>query len=47
MWYDAAKKRFMLNGDSGTYVPTQERVHITAHLVNRLFNTKNFEVATA
>ncbi len=44
MWYDEANGRFMMDGNSGTYVPTAARVKTVVTLANKIFNaqgTKN------
>lgn len=43
MWYDNEKNRFVMNHDSGTYLPTAERVKIVAGLANILFKADLFE----
>lgn len=43
MWYDKEKNRFMMNDDSGTYVPTSERVKEVANLANRIFDAAKFD----
>lgn len=46
MWYDEARNRFMMNCDSGTYMPSQEHVRVIADLANRIFDSGNiFEAA--
>lgn len=42
MWYDKENKSFMMNHDSGTYVPTLERVQKTASILNDLFKSEKF-----
>lgn len=44
MWYDADKKRFMMNQDSGTYKPTFEHVKVLADLANEILDAKRFGV---
>lgn len=39
VWYDSDTNRFMLNYDSGTYVPNRERVVVVATLANRIFDS--------
>ena len=36
IWYDEAKDRFMMNGDSGTYTPSFERVKVVVNLANSI-----------
>lgn len=36
IWYDEAKERFMMNGDSGTYTPSFERVQVVVTLANNI-----------
>lgn len=43
MWYDEVKKSFMLNSDSGTYIPTQARVERVATLANNIFKSDSFK----
>lgn len=43
IWYDKAKNRFMMNHDSGTYKPSQERVEVVAELANEIFDAHNFD----
>lgn len=49
LWYDNVKERFMVNEDSGTYMPSKEHVKVAADLVNQIFETNRygnvFEVA--
>jgi hypothetical protein len=51
MWYDKVKQRFMMNKDSGTYMPNEEQLKIAAELANQIFKTNLsgnfFEVAAA
>lgn len=37
LWYDETANRVKMNQDSGTYVPTLERVGVAAELANRFF----------
>lgn len=43
MWYDKDKNRFMMNHDSGTYVPTVERVKEVVKLANLIFDAEKFD----
>jgi hypothetical protein len=43
MWYDKQKNRFIMNADSGTYVPTSERVKEVANFANRIFDAAKFD----
>ena len=43
MWFDKEKNRFMINYDSGTYVPTRERAKEVAILANRIFDAAKFD----
>lgn len=43
IWYDQDTNRFMMNGDSGTYAPTIERVKEVADLANRIFDATKFD----
>jgi hypothetical protein len=49
IWYDSNTNRFMMNDDSGTYVPDAGRVAVVAQLANKIFKASefgyNFEVA--
>ncbi|OJU80665.1 MAG: hypothetical protein BGO10_02485 [Chlamydia sp. 32-24] len=49
--YDITKKCFIVNGNSGTYLPTDEHVKIVAQLANEIFETalhgNKFEVETS
>ena len=44
MWYDSVRNRFMMNADSGTYKPTQERVELTVRLANEILDTARFGI---
>lgn len=43
MWYDEVKKRFMMNRDSGTYIPNQEQLKVTVELANKIFDAQKFD----
>lgn len=43
MWFDKEKNRFMINYDSGTYIPTPERAKEVAILANRIFDAAKFD----
>jgi len=43
MWYDKKKNRFMINYDSGTYLPTRGRAKVVANLANRIFDAAKFD----
>jgi hypothetical protein len=51
LWYDPEKQRYVINKDSGTYMPREEHVRIAAALANQIFEThlhgNRFEVAEA
>jgi hypothetical protein len=51
MWYDKVKQHFMINKDSGTYMPSEAHVKIAAEIANQIFKTNfygnPFEVAEA
>ena len=42
LWYDKHKNRFIVNSDSGTYVPSTEHVKAAVNLVNTIFETARF-----
>lgn len=44
MWYDEAHNRFMMNSDSGTYIPSSGRVELVAQLANEVFESDQFGV---
>lgn len=39
IWYDEAEECFKMNGDSGTYLPSPDRVTIVVRLANEIFET--------
>ena len=43
IWYDKAKNRFMMNHDSGTYLPTAKRVQVVVDLANKIFEAEKFD----
>lgn len=43
MWYDKARDRFVMNGDSDTYTPCIERVLLTVKLANGFFQADQFD----
>jgi hypothetical protein len=42
MWYDESKKCFIMNKDSGTYMPNDARLKITTKLANQFFKDSNY-----
>jgi hypothetical protein len=40
IWHDAVTDRFMMNGDSGTYTPTFQRVQEVVRLANEILGDK-------
>ena len=43
MWYDKTTKSFQMNDDSGTYLPTFERVQLVTQLANEIFDAAKYE----
>ena len=39
LWYDEAKKCFVINKDSGTYMPEQKQLVVAAQIINQIFET--------
>lgn len=44
VWYDKVEGRFKINGDSGTYLPDDDRVKIVVDLAKQVFQTDRFDV---
>jgi hypothetical protein len=45
LWYDKEQESFVIDNNSGTYMPSQEHVNVAAALANRIFKTDAFKVA--
>ncbi|MBS0654353.1 MAG: hypothetical protein JSR46_01120 [Verrucomicrobia bacterium] len=42
IWYNKERSRFLINNDSGTYIPSHERVQLVAELANKFFDMPRF-----
>lgn len=40
IWYNEDQDRYLMNGDSGSYLPTPDHVEVAAKLANRFFGNK-------
>lgn len=47
LWYDKARGRFMMNKDSGTYMPHENHLKVTVELANEIFEANGFEATEA
>lgn len=43
LWYDQVQDRFMINGDSGTYMPSEDHVRVAAELANKIFKSDQYD----